>query len=193
MILIVPQIRRATACCLDTFLACLVHRNEPRFNFARPTIGTREQHQNLTADLELALCIFAILFPADEAATWTIASSPETPTQQHNTTMEPNVCAEFLFQLFEHLVPLLERLAHEDGESPCLLLAGVVLEGLSHQIPSSVLVQGAMDLRRALNDIADLQRDSIIMSSPVWQAMFDPTCCPHPFQGLQSRLQTLQQ
>lgn len=186
--LVTIQFRRAMACCLDTFLACLVHRNEPRFNFARPTIGTREQHQNLKADLELALSVFAILFPAHEATTWTIAS-PDSPTRQHHITMEPNICAGFLFQLFEHLVPLLERLAHEDNESSCLLLVGVVLEGLSHQIPSSVLVQGATDILRALNDIADLQRDSTILSSLIWQAMFDP----HPFQGLKLRLQVLQQ
>ena len=104
----------------------------------------------------------------------------------------PSICAGFLFQLFGHLVPLLERLAHEDGETSTLLLAGIVLDGLSHQIPSSTLVKDSSDLVNVLGDIADLQRDSILPSSPVWNEMFDPMHCSHPFQGLQSRLQILE-
>jgi hypothetical protein len=104
----------------------------------------------------------------------------------------PSICAGFLFQLFGHLVPLLERLAHEDGETSTLLLAGIVLDGLSHQIPSSTLVKDSSALANVLGDIADLQRDSILPSSSVWNEMFDPMYCSHPFQGLQSRLQVLE-
>src|SRR5690554_3235850 len=178
-----------TATCLDVYLSCLVHRNEPRFCYPQqPTLSSvagpvsANQNSQLQTDLDLCLTSFAIFFPAQTPSTW---------FYMDEAGAQPKLCSSFLHQLFEHLVPLLERLSLDKESSTTLILAGVVLQAFSWQLPSAVLCNEAVEINRTLQSLADIQRESSLSRSKLWQAMFDSTTCPHPFLELQQRLRTL--
>ncbi|KAI8605987.1 hypothetical protein EDD21DRAFT_84482 [Dissophora ornata] len=192
-----PKIRETSAVCLDVFLACLVHRNEPRFCASQTeamllaTAGDQSQ-QRIKADLDMALSLFVLLFPAPRTSTWSCMSTVDSP-QAPVTTTGSSICAEFLLQLFKYLVPLLERIDQAEGSQSTVIWAGLLLEVLSLQIPTVVLVQEQTEILDTLNSVADLQKDSTLSMALVWKEMFGTERSSHPLQGLQARLRLLAQ
>ncbi|CAO3568514.1 unnamed protein product [Mortierella alpina] len=199
------KIRRITALCLDILQTCVVHRNEPRFSLQPPplhappaTLSSVDPVDQLRSDLNLSLTTFALLVPAHELLTWSCPSFKGASSPSFRPNMDcqerPPVCSAFLMQLFEHLVPLLERVTQKnDSASGTLVLAGSVLQLLSLQLPPEALLLERTALAKALWVCADLQRDSALSRSAPWLAMFDPEACPHPFPFLQSRLHSAAQ
>ncbi|KAG0306375.1 hypothetical protein BGZ98_002493 [Dissophora globulifera] len=182
-----PKIREVVAFCLDVFLGCVLYRDEPRFGNSQPacpeaTVDVYSQRAHY--DIKQALLLFALLFPAGDAFTWTRAGA--------GAGTGEGICAEFLLQLVEHLVPLLERHVQAEWSRGTLIAAGLALELLSLQIPPAVLMQEKAELVKALDRMADVQRDSTLSASSVWSEMSQDTGCAHALPSLQSRLDLLE-
>ncbi|KAF9155001.1 hypothetical protein BG015_011331 [Linnemannia schmuckeri] len=197
------KIQDVKATCLDIFLASVVYRSEPRFSpnmSSAATATTTPTFGDLNEDLELCLTLFCLLFPAHKESTW-ISYQPQDTVNNDNDNYvdpaQPSVYGAFLTRLFEHLLPLLERIDHGSSSdsmpSSALLLAGVTFQLLVLQLPSYTLLRDRAQITKALKDISDLQRDSSLMSSSnLWKSMFGLASSSNPLNVLKARLDALQ-
>ncbi|KAK3847945.1 MAG: hypothetical protein J3R72DRAFT_431112 [Linnemannia gamsii] len=197
------KIQDLKATCLDIFLASVVHRNEPRFphntNPSPSATSSTTTHDHLNEDLENCLVLFCLLFPVHKESTWTLFHQPQnTSANDSHARPQPSVYSVFLTRLFEHLLPLLERVdqrssSSDSTSSSALILAGVTFSLLAFQLPSRTVYNDRAQISKALKDISDLQRDSSLMStSTLWRHMFGRMSLSNPFDVLESRLATVQ-
>ncbi|ORZ09658.1 hypothetical protein BCR41DRAFT_133939 [Lobosporangium transversale] len=197
------QVYEATALCLDIFLCTLLHRDGPRCSSILPPDIEDSNFENFKQDVNLALFLFATLLPADDPSTWRCClvfnDDGSAEFGSKNGHPEPNLLADFLLQLFEYLISILEKLVHQQHQhqqqsefSFTAILAGVLFEILSLQIPTTILMQEPIRIIKVLDDILDLQNNSTLVTLPAWHKLFSSNDCPHFLSTLLARINTLQ-
>lgn len=181
----------------------MVYRSEPRFpsnTSLAATTTTEPTLDCLNEDLELCLILFCLLFPAHKESTWTLLQDQNIDDRNNSNNKDNpaqlSLLSAFLTRLFEHLLPLLERIDHRSSNSKsssALILAGVTIYLFALQLPSSTLFRDRVQIIKALEDISDMQHDcSLISSSTLWHNMFLPASPINPLNVLKTRLDALQ-